>query len=80
MTSFPAQRLGMTDRGMLRDGMKADVVIFHADEVKAPATKWNPKQYPLVIPYVIVNGRVGIDNGENTGSLPGKGLRRGHIN
>ena len=80
MTSFPAQRLGMTDRGMLRDGMKADVVIFHADEVKAPATKWNPKQYPLGIPYVIVNGTVVIDNGENTGSLPGKGLRRGHIN
>ena len=48
--------------------------------MKAPATKWKPKQYPLGIPYVIVNGQVVIDNGENTGVLPGKGLRRGHIN
>ena len=78
MTSFPAQRLGLTDRGILRDGMKADVVVFNPDTVKAPATREQPKQFPLGIPYVIVNGQVVIDNGEHTGALPGRALRRGH--
>jgi N-acyl-D-amino-acid deacylase len=78
MTSFPAQRLGLPDRGILRDGFKADIVVFNADTVKAMATKENPKQYPVGIEYVIVNGRVVIDDGENTGDLPGRALRRGH--
>ena len=78
MTSFPAQRLGLPDRGLLRDGFKADIVVFNPDTVKAPATKSNPKQYPVGIEYVIVNGHVVIDGGENTGALPGRGLRRGH--
>ena len=77
MTSFPAQRLGLPDRGLLRDGFRADIVIFDAETVKAPATKENPKQYPIGIDYVIVNGQVVIDKGENTGALPGRGLRRG---
>ena len=78
MTPFPAQRIGLPDRGLLRDGFKADIVLFDPDTVKAPATKRNPKQYPIGIDYVIVNGVVVIDNGENTGALPGRGLRRGH--
>ncbi len=78
MTSFPAQRLGLPDRGLLRDGFKADIVIFDPQTVKAPATKKNPKQYPIGIDYVIVNGVVVIDRGENTGALPGRALRRGH--
>ena len=77
MTSFPAQRLGLPDRGLLRDGFKADIVVFDANEVKAPATKADPKQYPSGIDYVIVNGEVVIDQGENTGALPGRALRRG---
>ena len=77
MTSFPAQRLGIPDRGLLRDGFKADIVVFNPDTVKTHASKEDPKQYPIGIDYVIVNGRVVIDNGENTGSLPGRGLRRG---
>ncbi len=76
MTSFPAQRLGLPDRGVLRDGFRADIVIFNPDTVKAPATKENPKQYPVGIDYVIVNGVVVIDEGENTGKLPGRALRR----
>ena len=75
MTSFPAQRLGLRDRGILRDGMKADIVVFNPNTVKAPATRWQPKQFPLGIPYVIVNGQVVIDNGEHTGALPGRALR-----
>ncbi|MCH7745462.1 MAG: amidohydrolase family protein, partial [Chloroflexi bacterium] len=78
MTSFPAQRLGLPDRGLLVDGFKADIVVFNPKTVKAPATKREPKQYPVGIEYVIVNGRVVIDKGENTGALPGRALRRGH--
>ena len=77
MTSFPAQRLGIPDRGLLRDGFKADIVVFNPDTVKTHATKSDPKHYPVGIEYVIVNGRVVIDRGENTGALPGRALRRG---
>ena len=77
MTSFPAQRLGLPDRGLLRDGFKADIVVFDPETVKTDATKDDPKQYPVGIEYVIVNGRVVIDRGENTGALPGRALRRG---
>ena len=78
MTSFAAQRLAITDRGLLRDGMKADIVVFNPKTVKAPATRANPKQFPLGIPYVIVNGQVVVDEGEHTGALPGRGLRHRH--
>ena len=77
MTSFPAQRLGLPDRGILRDGFKADIVIFNPDTVKTHATKDDPKHYPVGIEYVIINGQVVIDQGENTGALPGRSLRRG---
>ena len=77
MTSFPAQRLGLKTRGLLRDGMKADMVVFNPDTVKAPATRSNPKQFPLGIPYVIVNGKPVIDGGEHTGATPGRALRFG---
>ena len=75
MTSFAAQRLGIRDRGLLRDGMKADITIFNPETVKAPATRSNPKQFPVGIPYVIVNGQVVIDDGKHTGATPGRGLR-----
>ena len=77
MTSFAAQRLGLKSRGLLRDGMKADVVVFNPDTVKAPATAANPKQFPLGIPYVIVNGKPVIDGGDHTGATPGRALRFG---
>ncbi|HXG05436.1 MAG TPA: D-aminoacylase, partial [Candidatus Binatia bacterium] len=66
MTSFPAQRLGLPDRGILRDGFKADLVVFDPQRVKAPATRTEPKQFPVGIEYVIVNGRIVIDNGRHT--------------
>ena len=77
MTSFPAQRLGIPDRGLLRDGFKADIVIFNPETVKTHATKSDPKHYPIGIDYVIVNGQVVIQNGENTGAVPGRSIRRG---
>jgi len=78
MTSFPAQRLGLPDRGILRDGFRPDIVIFDPTTVKTHATKDDPKHYPVGINYVIVNGQVVIENGTNTGALPGRALRRGH--
>jgi N-acyl-D-amino-acid deacylase len=77
MTSFPAQRLGLSDRGLLRDGMRADVVVFDPTAVSAPATRSRPKQFPTGIDYVIVNGEVVIDEGRHTAALPGRALRRG---
>ena len=77
MTSFPAQRLGLRDRGILRDGFKADIVIFDPNEVKTSATREDPKRYPVGIDWVIVNGKPVIAEGENTGALPGRSLRRG---
>ena len=75
MTALPAQRLGLQDRGILRDGMKADVVVFDPDTVQANATFEAPRQYPDGIGYVLVNGKVVIDNGVHTGALPGLALR-----
>ena len=71
MTSFPAQRIGIPDRGILRDGFKADIVVFDKHHVKTRATQEHPKVYPEGIPYVIVNGEVVIDAGEHTGVFPG---------
>jgi N-acyl-D-amino-acid deacylase len=77
MTSFPAQRLGLPDRGILRDGFKADLVVFDAKTVKAPASRSRPKQFPIGIEYVVVNGQVVVDQGRHTGVLAGRALRRG---
>ena len=78
MTSMAAHRLDIRDRGMLRDGMKADIVIFDPKTVKSPATRHQPKQFPIGIDYVVVNGRMVIDQGEHTGVLAGRALRHGH--
>ncbi len=75
MTSFPAQRLGLQDRGVLRDGMNADITVFDAGSVRAPATRTDPKQFPVGIEYVIVNGTVVVDGGSHTGALPGRAVR-----
>ena len=76
MTSFPAQRLGLQDRGVLRDGMNADITVFDPNSVRAPATRTEPKQFPIGIEYVIVNGIPVIDGGQHTGALPGRAVRK----
>ncbi|MGH7867414.1 MAG: N-acyl-D-amino-acid deacylase family protein, partial [Candidatus Dormibacteraceae bacterium] len=72
MTSLPAQITGLTDRGLLRPGMAADITIFNPKTVSDRATFENPLQYPEGIPYVIVNGTVVIDRGNHTGNKPGR--------
>src|SRR5262249_28028388 len=77
MTSFPAQRLGLRHRGLLRDGFQADVVVFDPASVAAPATRSQPRQLAVGIDYVFVNGTPVVDGGLHTGALPGRALRRG---
>jgi dihydroorotase/N-acyl-D-amino-acid deacylase len=74
MTSFPAQIIGLADRGLLRSGMAADITIFDPKTVSDKATFEDPLQYPVGIPYVIVNGVVVIDQGQHTGAKPGRVL------
>ena len=76
MTSLPAQFLGLTDRGLIKTGMWADITVFDPKRVTNKATYRNPRQYPNGIPYVICNGKVVIDEENFTGVLPGKVLRR----
>jgi len=76
MTSLPAQKLGLHDRGLIREGMHADITVFDPTEVSDRATFAQPHQYPQGIEYVFVNGRVVVERGEHTGALPGRVLRR----
>ncbi|MDA0733488.1 MAG: D-aminoacylase [Chloroflexi bacterium] len=75
MSAIPAQRLGLKDRGILRDGMKADLVLFDPQRVASNATFDQPKQYPEGIDYVMVNGKLVIDNGAHTGAMSGRALK-----
>jgi N-acyl-D-amino-acid deacylase len=75
MSALPAQRLRLTDRGVLKAGMWADVVIFDPATVRDLATFDNPNQLSEGMNYVLVNGVPVIDNDKMTGALPGKVLR-----
>lgn len=77
MTSAPAARLGLTDRGLLRDGYAADLVVFDPARVRSNATYEEPRQYPDGIEHVAVNGQLVVDAGVHTGALPGRALRGG---
>jgi dihydroorotase/N-acyl-D-amino-acid deacylase len=76
MTQMPARRLGLADRGVLREGAVADVVIFDATAVKDQATFTEPHQYPLGIETVVVNGTVAVDGGKATGVRAGRVITR----
>jgi N-acyl-D-amino-acid deacylase len=77
ITSMPAQKLGLRDRGLLRERMCADITIFNPDTIEDKATFMDPKQYATGIEYVLVNGKVAVQNGEYSGVLAGKVLRKG---
>ena len=76
MTTLPASILGLTDRGAIKDGQWADLVIFDPATVADRATFEEPFQYPVGIDTVLVNGTVVLDEGKHTGARPGKVLKR----
>lgn len=71
MTSWPATRLRFSDRGVIREGARADVTIFDYDKIQDTSTYEHPVSYPEGIPYVLVNGVVVIDHAAHTGAKPG---------
>ena len=75
MTSAPAARLGLSDRGLVRDGFVADLVVFDPARVRSNATYDEPRQYPTGIEWVLVGGEVVVDAGEHTGARSGRVLR-----
>lgn len=72
MSAFPAQRIGLADRGVLREGMKADIAIFDPATVRDMATFDRPHQYAEGVAVVIVNGQVAFENGKMTAARPGR--------
>ncbi len=77
MTSMPAARLGLRDRGRIADGLVADLVVFDPKAIRSNATYDEPRRYPDGIGHVIVNGKPVVADGVHTGATPGRALRRG---
>jgi N-acyl-D-amino-acid deacylase len=77
MTSSAAARLGLADRGLIRDGYVADLVVFDPQRVRSNATYHEPCRFPDGIEHVFVAGRAVVANGRHTGARPGRVLRRG---
>jgi N-acyl-D-amino-acid deacylase len=76
MTQMPARRLGLADRGVLREGAVADVVVFDAATVQDASTFAEPHQYPVGIEVVLVNGQVAVEGGRATGVRAGRVITR----
>jgi N-acyl-D-amino-acid deacylase len=75
MTSYPAQKFGLFDRGLVRPGMWADLVVFDPHTVRDRATDTDPEQPPIGMPHVLVNGQFAVRDGVYTGARVGKVLR-----
>jgi N-acyl-D-amino-acid deacylase len=71
MTGWPAERMRLAGRGLIRDGQWADVTIFDYDKIQDRSTYENPSVYPDGIDYVLVNGTVVVDQAKHTGAKPG---------
>lgn len=74
MSAFPAQRLGLSDRGVLRQGLKADIAVFDPATVRDTATFEKPHSYAEGVSLVIVNGQIAFENGQMTSARPGRVL------
>lgn len=74
MTSLPAQIIGLKDRGLIREGYRADITLFDPDKIADRATFTNPHQYAEGVPFVFVSGELVVDQGKITGRLPGRVL------
>ena len=75
MTGMPTKRVGLRDRGLLREGMHADITIFDPLRVIDRATFEAPNQYPEGVQYVIVNGQISVYKGQRTPALAGRPIR-----
>ncbi len=78
-SGLPAQIVGLTDRGYVREGFKADITVFDYERLDDRATILEPDLYPEGIEYVMVNGVLTLDEGTLTGALPGAVLDRGEV-
>ncbi|MGE0555961.1 MAG: amidohydrolase family protein, partial [Gemmatimonadales bacterium] len=74
MSGWPATRMRLAERGFLRAGFWADIVIFDYETIQDRATYQSPVEFPAGIDYVIVNGTIVADHGKHTGARPGKVL------
>ena len=77
MTSRPARKLGLKDRGLIEDGMFADITVFDPEKIRDKATYRDPHQFPEGIHHVIVNGRFAVRDGTQTRNRPGRVLKKG---
>jgi N-acyl-D-amino-acid deacylase len=77
MTSMPAARLGLRDRGRIADGLVADLVVFDPATVRSNASYDDPRRFSDGIEHVLVNGESVVDGGIHSGAFPGRALRRG---
>ena len=75
LTSRAARRLGLTDRGVVREGAVADIAVFDADNIAATATYEDPKRQPAGVHHVLVNGEFTLREGRRTDALPGRSVR-----
>jgi N-acyl-D-amino-acid deacylase len=75
MTSLPAEKLGLKDRGIIAEGKCADLVLFDYENIQDRATFLDPHQFPAGIPYVIINGVPVVENSIQNDELPGRVLR-----
>lgn len=71
MTSWPAARMGLRDRGLIREGFRADLVVFDLERIEDRATYQDPTLFPEGVDWVLVNGEVVIERGRHTGARPG---------
>ena len=76
MTAMPAKKFHLGDRGVIREGAFADLVIFDAKEILDTATYADPRRYPAGISHVFVNGTAVVRDGAHIGARPGRALRR----
>ena len=76
ITSFPADTLGISNRGRIAKGMMADITCFDYENLIDKSDFVNPHQYSQGVQFVIVNGKVVLNNGEHTGNLPGQILKK----
>ena len=77
MTSLPANRLSLYDRGRIAVGMAADLVVFDPARIQDTATFAKPLTFPEGISHVLVNGKFAVENGRSTSAMAGQVLRHG---